>query len=70
MHINVDALNKNPIRASKVDEDLKDEISYCKLLQSSRLLNETIWIGMRSSKMGLMLQQLGNQQLLSHMFVM
>jgi hypothetical protein len=68
MHTNVDALNKNPIDVSKVNEDLKDEISYCRLLQSNQLTNETKWIDKRSSKMGLMLQQLGNQMLLNHLF--
>jgi hypothetical protein len=69
MHINVDALNKNPIDASKANEDLKDEILDCRLLQSSQLSNETKWIGKKSSKMELMLQQLGNQILLNYLFM-
>jgi hypothetical protein len=69
MDTNVDALNKNPINVSKVDEYLKDEIPDCRLLQSSQLSNETKWIGKKSSKMGLMLQQLGNQILLNHLFM-
>ncbi len=60
MHTNVDALNKIPIDVSKVGKNLKDEILNYRLLQSSWLSNETKWIGKRSSKMGLMLQQLGN----------
>jgi len=69
VHINVDALNKNSIDVSKVGENLKDEIPNYRLLQSSWLSNETKWISKRSSKMGLMLQQLGNQILLNHLFV-
>lgn len=70
MHINDNALNKNPIDVSKANEDLKDEILDCRLLlQSRQLSNETKWIGMRSSKMELMLQQLGNQMLLNHLFM-
>jgi hypothetical protein len=69
MHTNVDALNKNPIDVSKANEDLKDEIPYYRLLQSSLLSNETKWIGKKSSEMGLMLQQLGNQILLNHLFM-
>jgi hypothetical protein len=32
VHINVDALNKNPIDVSKVGENLKDEIPNYRLL--------------------------------------
>jgi hypothetical protein len=55
-HTNVDALNRNLINVIKVDEDLVNEIQDYNLLQAIQQLGETIWIGRKSSKMGLLLQ--------------
>jgi len=39
----------------KENEDLIEEIQDCKLLQSTQQSRETIWIGKKSFKMGLLL---------------
>jgi hypothetical protein len=40
---------------AELDEDLVNEILDCKMLQYIRKSRETLWMGMRSSKMGLLL---------------
>jgi hypothetical protein len=54
-HTNVDALSRNLMDVAELDEDLVNEILDCKMLQYIRKSRETLWMGMRSSKMGLLL---------------
>jgi len=55
MHINVDVLNRNHVDVAKPDEDLVNEIQDCKMLQYIQKSRETLWMGKKSSKMGLLL---------------
>jgi len=60
----------NHVNAAKPDEDLMNEIQDCKMLQYIWKSRETLWTSRRSFKMGLLLQQLGSQGLLNHLFIM
>ncbi len=53
----------------EANEDIIEDIQDCKLLQSTQQSGETIWTSKRSFKMGLLLQQLGSQGLLNHLFI-
>jgi len=62
-------LSRSHVDATEPNEDLVNEIQDCKMLQYIWKSRETLWISRRSFKMGLLLQQLGSQGLVNHLFM-
>jgi hypothetical protein len=60
-HTNVDAFNCNPVDVVDEWEDLIEKIQNCKRVGPSSTLTEIIWIGQKSSKLRVVLQQLGRE---------
>ncbi len=65
----MDVLSKSHVDATEPNENLVNEIQDCKMLQYIWKSRETLWMGRRSFKMGFLLQQLGSQRLVNHLFM-
>lgn len=65
----MDVLSYNLLNTTKDNENLQEDIQDCKLIQTDWTIEETIWTKKRSSKMGVILQQLKSQRLLNNLFM-